>query len=331
MEGTTPTSATGSTTTGPTSFSEMPSSAWSDAPSASAPSSESTQTDPSAATTTPPVETAPGEGQPQQGEPPKERWNDILANARTKAAQEANAQFEQQYGWAKQIPQAEFQQVQQLARTLSADPIQGLQQLIAEVRKNPQYDAQLKSLAARALSQRSAPQIPAEPQMVNVQLEDGSVVPMPRDPAAWLAHHEQRWLSQIEQKFQPVTRTIENLQQREAAAERAQQIQAFTDTTFNDAVTWQGMDSKDNQIAVAQRMAQMGIPDDASPEAVKLALHTAWRQVVVPKLAQSTEAKLLDSLKTKAAASSSVNPGSAAPSASRQVTRFQDLGPDSWR
>jgi hypothetical protein len=330
MEGTSESTGNGSTTTGPTSFSEMPSSAWSDAPSASAPSSENTPAAQSAATTTPPAETVPVEGQPQQGEPPKERWNDILANARTKAAQEADAKW-QQYEWAKQVNPQDFQQVQSIARHFKpgGDPIEGLQSLMAEIRKDPANDARLRSLAARALSQRSQPQA-TEPQMVQVQLEDGSVVPMPRDPAAWLEHQKQQWLSQVKQELQPVIKTHEDLQAERRVEAQNQHVKQVTDETFNDASTWAGMDSSENRIAVAQRLQTL-VPEDASIEQVQLALNKAYRQVVLPKLSQSTEARLLDSLKTRAAASTSVNPGSAAPSASRQVTRFQDLGPDSWR
>src|SRR6185369_16249333 len=134
MEGTAATPSSAPTTTGPASFSDLPSTAWSDASSASTPTSDVAPTDNAgAATTAPPVETQTPEGQPQQaGEPPKERWADILSNARTKAAEEALAP----YAWAKQIPQQEFQQIQNLARTLSADPVAGLQQLIAEIRKD---------------------------------------------------------------------------------------------------------------------------------------------------------------------------------------------------
>jgi hypothetical protein len=331
MEGTSTPTSTGSTTTGPTTFSEMPSTAWSDAPSASAPATANTPADQSTATTTPSPETVPVEGQPQQGEPPKERWNDILANARTKAAQDADAKW-QQYAWAKQIDPQDFQQVQSITRHFKpgGDPIEGLQSLMAEIRKDPANDARIRSLAARALSQRSQPQAPTEPQMVQVQLEDGTVVAMPRDPATWLEHQKQQWLSQVEQKFQPLVKAHETTQAERQIEAQNQYVKQVSDATYDDAKTWAGMDSLENQIAVAQAMETM-VPDNASIEQVQLALNAAYRKVVLPKLSSSTEAKLLDSLKTRAAASTSVNPGSAAASASRQVARFQDLGPDAWR
>lgn len=329
MNDTASTESTGSTTTGPTSFSD-PSLTWSGDSSTPTPTSDSPTPDSaSAATTEPPVvEATPDGTTPGVGEPPKERWDSILANARQKAAEEATAQ----YAWAKQVNPQEFQQIQQLARTLSANPIEGLQQLIGEIRKDPQYDAALKSMAARALAQGQRQQSQAtEPQMVQVQLEDGSVVAMPRDPGAWLEHQKQQWLAQVKQEFSPVTQTIETLQAERAAAQHAQQIEHFVSSTYQDMTSWPGMERPENQKAVAQAISQMGLPDSASTDQVRWAAERAWRLHVAPHQSRQAEAKLLDSLKTKAAASTGVNPGSAAPSASRAVTKFTDLGPDAWR
>jgi hypothetical protein len=330
MDGTTaaPATPSGSTTTGPTSFSDT-SLTWSGDSSTPTPSTESTPpASASADTTVPPAAAPPADGvTQQQGEPPQERWADILANARTKAAEEALAP----YAWAKQVQPQEFQQIQRIAAHFAqGDTMGGLKALLAEARKDPQVDAQLRSEAARILSQRQQPS-PTAPQMVNVQLEDGSVVPMPRDPEAWLAHQKQQWTAEIEQKFQPVTKTIEQLHADRAAAVQQQQVEQFTAKTYQDMATWPGMDSAENQKAVATAMGQMGLPDDASPDQVLLAAERAWRTHIAPQLSNRAQAQLLDSLKTKAAASSSVNPGSAAPSAPRTVSRFDQLPPDAWR
>jgi hypothetical protein len=276
------------------------------------------------------VDTAAPDGQPQQtGEPPKERWADILTNARTKAAQEATAQFEAQYGWAKQIDAQEFQSVQQLARTLSANPIEGLQNLIAEIRKDPQYDAALKSLAARALSQRSQQQ-PAEPQMVQVQLEDGSVITVPRDPNAWLAQQQQQWEAGLDQKLQPLRHTHEQLQAERQAQAQQLAVNSFVSTTYADVQTWPGMDTAEARSTVAKALAQARI-DPSDPREVQIALNAAYRTHIVPTLTRAAEGRLLDNLKTNARASTSVNPGSSAPSAPQTITRFDQLPPEAWR
>lgn len=329
MEATaTPSTPSGATTTGPASFSELPSSAWSDASSASTPS---TTGDPAASasadTTVPPATTTPAEGQPQQpGEPPKERWDAILANARTKAAEEALAP----YAWAKQVNPQEFQQIQQIARHFAGgDTLSGIKALLAEARKDPAIDQQLRSEAARMLAQARQPQQPSGPDLtpIPVQLENGQVVQL--HSAEQVEALKQQWLNDVRQEFQPVMKTVESVQQERAQAQRDHQIQQFVTTTFEDIKTWPGMDNPEARKAVAQELAAHGVSGDDHRE-VLLAVDRAYRKLVLPTLNQKAEAKLLDSLKTKAAASVS-NPAAAAASAPRRVDRFSDLPPDAWR
>lgn len=321
---------TGSATTGPATFSDT-SLSWSEDSSASTPSPESPPAaSASADATEPPAADAPTDGStPAPGEPPKERWDSILANARQKAAEDALAP----YAWAKSVDQREFQQIQQIARHFtSGNVVEGLQNLIAEIRQDPQHDAALRSLHARALAAaRGHTTAPGEqePQPdLPIQLEDGRVVHLysAEQQAKREAFLQQRWLSQVKQEFQPVTQTIEQLRAREAAALQQQQVDHFVTTTYADVQTWPGMSDTANQKAVAQAMAAMGLPNDASPERVSLALNEAYRKVVLPTLHQKAESQLLDSLKTKAAASTSVNPGTAASSAPRRITSFHDAG-----
>lgn len=268
----------------------------------------------SAETTPPPADSVPVEGDPTSpstgsGEPPKERWPDILANARTKAVQEAQTQFDSQYGWAKQIQPQEFQQVVEMSRKASADPIGYLQDFIKELQSHPEHSAALRSLTGRALAQLrqtgAQPQA-TEPQMVNVQLEDGSIVAMPRDPASWLDHQKQQWLAQVKQEFLPVTEMVKAQQAERAAVERELQTKHFTDTTYADVVTWPGMESKETQQAVAKELAAARVdPNDIS--AVQLALNAAYRKVVLPNLQTASRQAVLNDINRQAAAST-VNP-----------------------
>jgi hypothetical protein len=312
------TSSHGSTTTGPATFAEA---FAADASSASTPSQSHDDTaHASADATALPVESGADGTTPATGEPPKDRWADILENARTKAREETSAEWKQ-YEWAKQVSQQEFQQLAQMAQKATSDPIAYMQDFIKELQTHPTYSAQLKSLAAKALSQRSA--APQEPQLVKVQLEDGSVVEMPRNPAEWLASQKQQWLAEVEQKLQPVTQTYESLKAKEAAAARQQEITSYVETTQADALTWPGMDDKANRAAVAEELKLARI-DGNDPREVSLALNAAWRKVVAPKLSSNGASSLLENLQRKAAAASSVNPGSAASSAPSKVTSFFD-------
>src|SRR5262245_5942449 len=192
-------------------------------------------------------------------------------------------------------------------------------------------EAEIRSWQGKALASLRTPnQPPAEPQMVQVQLEDGSVVAMPRDPAAWLAHQKAQWQAEMRQEFEPVTKTIGQLQQEREAAVREHQISHFVTTTYDDVQTWPGMESAEAKTSLATELANANV-DPNDPRDVALALDRAYRKVILPTLGRQAEAKLLDSLKTKAVASTSVNPGSAAPSAPRTVTKFTDLPPDAWR
>jgi hypothetical protein len=323
MEGSeSPTAATGSTT-GPTSFSDA-SLTWSGDSSSPTPAPSTPAATPADATAPPAVPALADGSTPAAGEPPKERWDAILANARTKAAQDATAQFEAQYGWAKQIPQQEIQQIQQIGRHFSpgGNPIEGLQSLIAEIRKDPQYDAQLKSLAAKALAQGRQPAAPATPQMVQVQLEDGLIVTLPRNPDEWLAHQQQQWEQSLEKRLQPLQKTHEQLQAERQAIQQQQAVTQFVSTTYADVQTWPGMDAPESKAAVAQELAQAKV-DPNDPREVRMALDAAWRKVVAPTLGQKAEAKLLASLKTKATAGA-VNPSGAAAASPRQVGSFYD-------
>jgi hypothetical protein len=296
---------------------------WSGDSSSPAPTPETAPAAAPADATALPAAPDPAVGQPQQGEPPKERWDAILANARQKAADEAMAPYQ----WAKQINPQEFASIQQLARTLQSDPVAGLQQLIGEIRKDPKYDAQLKSLAARQLSQRSTPPAPSL-QPIQVQLDNGQQVGLYSSEQI-AAMFDQR-LASVQEDMTPLKQALETAKAERAAAEQQHQVQQFVTTTYDDLKTWPGMDKPENQQMIAQALSQAPI-DPNDPREVALALNAVYRKHVLPTLNQAAESKLLDSLKTKAAASTSVNPGSSAPSTSRAVTRFDQLGAEAWR
>jgi hypothetical protein len=319
MEGT---ETIGSTTTGPATFAEA---FAADASSASSPVSESAAAPSGADTTALPADQTTDGVTPAQGEPPKERWADILENARTKAREEERAQYAQ-VEWAKSVSQQEFQQIADMARKASTEPIAYLQDFIKELQTHPTYGPQLKSLAAKALSQRTAPQGP-DLTPLQVQMEDGRTVPL--YSADQIAALKSQWLAEAEQKFQPYTKTLEDLQAERVHAQKAQEQERFVSTTYADLVTWPGMDDQANRKAVAEELARNVKTDD--PRDISLALNAAYRKVVLPKLASKSESSVLENLQRKAAAATSINPGSAASTSPRPVKSFSDLPPEAWR
>lgn len=228
--------------------------------------------------------------------------------------------WKEQYGWAEQIPQAALMDAIRIAQRAQTDPIAYLQDFIKDLQGHPTHGAQLKSLAAKALAARTQPQGP-DLTPIQVQLENGQTVPL--YSADQIAALKTQWLDAAKQQFQPITQTVEQLQAERAEAHQQADIARYVDTTFKDAATWPGMDEPANRKAVAETLASMHVEDD-DPRAVTVALNAAYRKVVLPTLSQKTEAKLLDSLKTKAAASSTVNPGSTGTASPPRVTSFYD-------
>lgn len=334
MEGSisTPTD-TGGTTTAPATFSDS-SLSWTEDSSSSTPDQETTPAaSASADATVPPADqTAPDGSTPTAGEPPKERWDTILANARAKAAEDAIAP----YAWAKQVDPQEFQQIQRLAGYFKpgGDVVSGLQQLIAEARKDPGVDAQIRSFAAKTLAQRSQPQPEAnqEPQFL-VPQQDGSLAFDPTAFAQWKQWNQTQLLSQVDQRLQPLQQTQQAVEAERAALQAKQEIRHYTESELSSAAKWKGMEDKAFRAKVGETLSRLPVNSD-DPRDVSLAFREAYRMVRDADDQQSTqraEAGLLDSLKRKAAASTSVNPGSAAASSPRAVTRFSDLPPEAWK
>ena len=309
--------------TGPTTFAEA---FASDASSASNPSDQST---------TPPAAEQPGTGteaSPQQTEDrspfiPRQRFDEVNTERTTLK------EWKERFAWAEQVNQADLQEAIRIAQLSKTDPIAYMQEFVKDLQAHPTYSAQLKSLAAKALAARGqGPQAPQEPQPdLPIQLEDGRVVHLysaeqQAKREAWL---QQQWLNAVDQKIQPIQQTHEQQIAERKAAEQRQQIEHFTTTTYADMATWPGMDDKANQAAVGEYLKGLNVTSD-DPREVQLLANEAYRKVVLPKLSQQAQSTLLDNLKTKAAASTSVNPGSAAATTPKRINKFSDLPKEAW-
>lgn len=331
----TPSTDTGGATTAPATFSDT-SLSWAEDSSASTPSHETTDAaSANADATVPPADaTSPDGTTPTAGEPPPERWDAILANARAKAAEEAIAPL----AWAKQVDPQEFQQIQRLAGYFKpgGDVVSGLQELIAEARKDPSVDAQIRSFAAKTLAQRSQPSPAQEPQPdLPIQLEDGRVVHLysAEQQAKREAFLQQQWMQAVEQKLQPFQQDREAVQAERAALQQKAEISQYTEREMGSAAKWKGMEQPAFRAKVAEALSRIPVNSDDARD-VSLAFREAYmavRDADDATLTQQAQSTLLDTLKKKAAASTSVNPGSAAASTPRSVTRFSDLPAEAWK
>jgi hypothetical protein len=284
--------------------------------SAAPPADASGSTEPAAtvptetpAATSPSTETVPE----PQGPIPLEVHRKALENARTKAV----ADFESQYGWAKQVTREQFQSVVDLVQRAKADPVGYVQDVIRELQNDPVHGPALRSAAARTLQagrgQAAAP-APAPP-MVDVQLEDGSVVSLPRNPAEWLAHHQKQWDAQIEQKLAPFTKTVQTLQQREADTAQKADADRFAGSLVGSLTKLPGFEEHKAAIATYIANAKM---DSDHPAEVRAAALEAYAAIVVPHLQTQDRQSVLIDLNRKAGAST-VNPAHASTTAPKSM------------
>lgn len=221
-----------------------------------------------------------------------------LDNARAKAV----AEWDQQYGWAKQVTPQEFQQVAAMAKRASADPIGYLQDFVKELQNSPEHAAQLRSFAARELARRQTAQVETEPIAdLPIQLEDGRVVHLfsAEQQAKREAYLQKQWQASLDQKLQPLQQSHDQQQQALAAAQREQAVTHFVSTTYDDLKTWPGMDQEANQKAVASALAQVRIDSD-DPREVTLALNAAYRHAVLPTLQRTERQAVLTTLHQQA-------------------------------
>lgn len=329
------TESSGTVTTGPATFAEA---FAADASSASTPAAESPQADSASAdATVPPASETPTDGSsPQQGEPPRERWDAILSNAREKAAAEARQQLEQQYAWANDPQQrAAFDQAVKLGQLYSQDRAGYVRQMLAEAMTDPTLAPAIRSEAGRLLREGRVPQAEQEPQPdLPIQLEDGRVVRLysAEQQAKREAWVQQRMAEQLEQKFAPAMQTAQQFQALQQRAQQAQEAQIFA-TSFGQELS-SLPHFNDLKAEIRDQLAKTHLASDhpAEVKAAALRIYThLLSEKVLPGLSQKAETQLLDKLQQKAAASSSVNPGSAAPATPRRVTSFHELGPDAWK
>jgi hypothetical protein len=289
-----------------------------DASSASDPSEQSSLTPPAAGQ----PGAAPESPQVEDRSPyiPRARFDEV--NTRLREAET----FKQQYEWAAQVNPQDLAEVVQIAKLSKDDPIAYVQQFIADLQADPKYGAQLRSLAARALSHREAapaPQpAPVDMTPTSVQLEDGRVVSL--YSAEQLAAREQLLLSQVDQKYAPALQTAAELKSERELAVATRQADTFASDFLTEVRALPNFKSVELQIKsdLQQLIAQNQVGDH--PAELRDAVRSLYLKHALPTLQRTAQSAQLDSLQRTAAASSGINPGSAAPTSPRRVKSFDD-------
>jgi hypothetical protein len=263
------------------------------------------------AATQPPQEPAKTDG--AKGEPPRERWDTILANARTKAAQDALAEHREH-----------LEVVAELKRDFPGT----LARLLEEAASNPQFSDTITAKAAALLNARKqSAKANEEPQPDAVmRYEDGTTEPTfsPAQLRKWNEWRERQMEAKLTEKFQP-------LQQLQQQFERHQQTKLEAEKAAGIAekrsASWKSMplfsDNKDAILARQQELykdaaTQPGFDPVNGPwELLQQAYGEVISATAIPKLqSQQTQQLVADAARKRAASSS--DPNATAPAQPRK-------------
>ncbi len=294
---------------------------------------ESPTSQTSDSSTTPPAAAQPGTepSSPQHTDDrspfiPRARFDEVNTKLNELKA------WREQRAWAEQVQPDQFREMQTWYQRAAQDPVAFTEQLIQDLNAHPVHSQALRSLAAKALASGRG-QAPATMPEPDVAITDGNgnVVGMTyseKGLAARDAFLTQQILAKVNEQYAPVAKTYEEVKaereqlQREHAAKQweagfSQELSEYSDFTENKSAIGQEV----------VRMLQQYSPDDPrtnEPAFLEALTLRAYHKVVGPLRAQVAQSKVLDSLKQKAGAAATVNPGSAAPSSPATITSFTD-------
>lgn len=283
-----------------------------------APTTETPVT-PEGTATTEPVTATPPPSAP--GPIPFDVHKTALENARTKAAEQAKAEFQQQYGWAQGLDRSAVEEAARMGQLYQQDRPAFIRQMLAEAITDPEVAPLVRSEAARVLAQRSradAPPVDLSPD-IPVMDANGQVVAQTfsADRVKQIVNHAIQ--EALGKELTPLKADYQSRQQREQAEQQRQEL----DRTVRDIYTeardvLPGFTEHEAEIAKVFETLPVNLPADK-------ALRMAWKQVVGGKLAnaEQVKAQTITDLKTKAAASA-VNPGAAVIPTTKRPTSFHD-------
>lgn len=285
--------------------------AFASAPEGAAPSEPSGSSDPVtepvAATAQPQAPTTP-ETQPK-GEPPPERWDSILANARTKARDEALA---------------EHRDALEIVNKLRTDFSGTLAQLLDEAVGDDRFSEAITAKAAALLNARKQRgKVDSEPD-ADLQTADGSLVYSAEQLRKWHEWNNRQMERKLSEQFKPLADLQQNVQR--AQQHQAEQRKALTIAEQRGAL-WKTMPMfEENKAAILERqqaiykdMRTAGRQDDmdAPWEAMQRAYAEVIQSQALPKLHAKQTETLVASAQHKRAGSTA-DPAAAAPAQMRR-------------
>ena len=275
------------------------------------PTTNETAPEPVAATSQPLDQTKPDGA---KGEPPRERWDTILANARTKAREDALAENRDHLA---------------VVAELKRDFPGTLARLLEEAAANPQYSETITAKAAALLnSRKQEAKANTEPEP-DLQTADGALVYSADQLRKWHQWNQKQTTAQLAEQFKP----LQQLQERFVQHEHARQVTEEAISIAEErGATWQSMPFfADHKEAILTR--QQEIYDEAEAASKRgegrfdpvntpwMALQQAYGEVVTARAIPKLQSQQTDSLVATAArkrAASSSDPAAAAPAQPRR-------------
>jgi hypothetical protein len=278
--------------------------------------------------TTPPADPTTAESatppSTTQGPIPFAVHKTALENARTKAGEEAVAQYRQQYGWAERIPADTIQEWSGIANLMTSDPPAFLDKFFGEAAAHPTHGPAVRSWAARTLASRAPKAIDLSPD-VTVQDDQGREVAKTFSADRVQAIVQHAIQDALGKELGPLKQDHQQRQadQQRQAVERQQTQQRQQLETQADAVLADLADLLDVTADTPPDQAKALYDEIEALLAADQTLtpHRAAMQVARTK--GTAQKKVLDDLKTRAAAQG-VNPAGAAHAPTHRPTSFQD-------
>lgn len=234
-------------------------------------------------------------------------------------------QWKEQYAWVEDAQKrAAFDQAVQIGQLYSTDRAGYIRQLLADAVNDPALAQVVRSEAGRYLAGSRQPVAAPAPDLnpIPVQLEDGRTVPL------YSAEQVQAFVRQEASKFReemaPVVSTAQELKKERDTARAKAASDTFATGVFANLQKRPHFDELRPEIA--KRLASLQLESD-HPAEVRAAAFEIYTDLLSQRQTQSiaqAKSDQLDDLRRHAAASSSPNPGSAAPTTPKSPRSFSD-------
>jgi hypothetical protein len=248
----------------------------------------------SGAPATPRAETPAG----TPGEPPRERWNDILSNARAKARAEAEQEFRQRYGQYE---------------AFERDPWGAVQSWLKEASGHSLYGPMVKQWAGQYLNSLRGPAGSGEEPKADIPVVDdrGNVTGYTysdQQLRAWNAWNQSRLKAELDDRFS-------SIEQREAERQRREEYQALVQDTSARAAQILGTLRQQPYFKEHEADIRAALEEH---EEWGDNVHAAYNHVLVtkvlPTLSRAEQQSVINTLTGKAAGTT-VSPNGTAPAA----------------